>query len=251
MAKTRVEDVRDIALVGHEQVGKTTLADTLLFKARAVDRRGSVEDGTSVSDYDEEERERKYSIDTSVLHLEHKGKKIYLLDTPGKPDFVGSALEALNAVDNAVIVVSAPAGIQVNTRRMFAEAGQRGLARILVLNKMDADNVHFPELVSAIQDSLGKACVLCNVPVGVGAQFKGVIDLLNPSAPADGAAVDVNAARSKLTEAIVEADEELMMQYLEGAVSPDELLAAFPRALAAGTVVPIFCTSARKDIGVT
>jgi elongation factor G len=251
MAKTRVEDVRDIALVGHEQVGKTTLADTLLFKARAVDRRGSVEDGTSVSDYDEEERERKYSIDTSVLHLEHKGKKIYLLDTPGKPDFVGSALEALNAVDNAVIVVSAPAGIQVNTRRMYAEAGKRGLARILVINKVDADNVHFPELVSAIQDSLGKACVLCNVPIGVGAQFKGVIDLLNPSANAAGAATDVNAARSKLTEAIVEADEELMMQYLDGAVSPDELLAAFPKALAAGTVVPIFCTAAKKDIGVT
>ncbi len=252
MAKTRVEDIRDIALVGHEQAGKTSLADALLFKAKAVDRRGSVDDGTSVSDYDEEERERKYSIDTTVLHLEHKGKKLYLLDTPGKPDFVGAALEALNAADNAVIVVSAPSGVQVNTRRMFAEAGKRGLARILVINKVDADNVHFPELVKAIQESLSKACVLCNVPLGVGAQFKGVLDVLNPPDSTAGAAVDVNDARSKLVDAIVEADEELMEKYLgEGTVSAEELAAAFPRALAAGSVVPIFCTAAKKDIGVT
>src|SRR2546430_1898372 len=114
MAKYKVDDIRNIALVGHEQAGKTSLADTLLFKAKAVDRRGSVDDGTSVSDYDEEEKEKKYSIDTSVLNLEYKGKKVYLLDTPGKPDFVGSALGALNAVDTALIVVSAPGGVQVN-----------------------------------------------------------------------------------------------------------------------------------------
>ncbi|MCI0459398.1 MAG: elongation factor G [Gemmataceae bacterium] len=251
MAKTRVEDLRTVALVGHEQVGKTTLADTLLFKAKAVDRRGSVDEGSSVSDYDEEERDRKYSIDTSVLNLEHKGKKIYLIDTPGKPDFVGAALGALNAVDTAVIVVSAPAGVQVNTRRMFTEAGKRGLARMLVINKLDADNIHFEELLKAISDSLGKACVLCNVPVGIGPQFKGVLDVLNPPASTSGASADMTAARSKLIDAIVEADEELMMKYLEGAVNPDELTAAFPKALAAGTVVPIFCTSGRKDIGVS
>src|SRR5437588_4248079 len=157
MAKTRVEDIRDVAIVGHEQAGKTTLADALLWKAKAVERRGSVDDGTSVSDYDDEEKEKKYSIDTTVLNLEYKGKKIYLLDAPGKPDFVGAALGALNAVDNAVIVVSAPGGIQVNTRKMFHEAGRRGLARMLVINKMGADNVHFDQLLSAIGDSFGKA----------------------------------------------------------------------------------------------
>jgi elongation factor G len=252
MAKTRVEDIRDVALVGHEQSGKTSLADDLLWKARAVDRRGSVDEGTSFSDYDEEEKEKKYSIDTTVLNLEYKGKKIYLLDAPGKPDFIGAALEALNAADNAVIVVSAPAGVQVNTRRTFSEAGKRGLARMLVINKMDADNVHFPELLGIIQESLGKACVLCNVPVSVGPQFKGVVDVLNPPADTTGALVDVAAARSKLVDAIVEADEQLMEKYLmEGSVSGEELSAAFPRALAAGTVIPIFCTSAKKDIGVT
>src|SRR6516165_8759071 len=115
MARHHMEDVRNIALVGHAGAGKTTLADDLLFKARAVDRRGSVDDGTSVSDFEDEEKRVKYSIDASVLHLEHKGKQIHLLDAPGKPEFVGAALGALNAVDTAVIVINAVAGVQVNT----------------------------------------------------------------------------------------------------------------------------------------
>src|SRR6516225_1562102 len=123
-----VEDIRTIAVVGHEAAGKTSLADALLFKAKANDRRGSVDDGTSVSDFDEEEKKHKYSIDSSVLHLDCQGKRIYLLDGPGKPDFVGQAIGTLGAVDCAAVVVSATAGIQVNTRRLFAEAGRRGLA---------------------------------------------------------------------------------------------------------------------------
>src|SRR6266481_4145080 len=165
MANYRTEDIRNLALVGHGAAGKTSLADALLFKAGAVDRRGSVEDGTSVSDYDDEEKKRHFSIDTSVLHLEYKGKQVHLLDTPGYPDFVGAALEALNAVENAVIVISAPNGIEVNTRRMFNEAGRRGLARMLVVNKMDADNIKLDELIKTIQDSFGKGCVLFNAPV--------------------------------------------------------------------------------------
>src|SRR5436305_8406562 len=146
MAKYHVEDIRNIALVGHGAAGKTSLADTLLFQAKAVDRRGSVDEGSSVSDYDDEEKKRRFSIDTSILHPEHKGKKINLLDTPGYPDFVCAALEALDAVETAVIVLAAPNGIEVNTRRMFHEAGRRGLARMLVLNKMDADNIRFDTL---------------------------------------------------------------------------------------------------------
>src|ERR1700730_9230364 len=156
MAKYQVDDIRNIALVGHRAAGKTSLADALLFKAGAVDRRGSVDDGTSVSDYDEEEHKRRISIDASVLHLEHKGKQIHLLDTPGYPDFVGSALGALPAVETALVVISAPSGIEVNTRRMFAEAGRRGLARMLVINQMDAENIRFDELLSAIQGTFGK-----------------------------------------------------------------------------------------------
>ena len=124
MGRHLVEDIRNIALVGHRAAGKTTLADALLFEANAVDRLGSVDDGTSVSDRDEDEQRHHFSIDTSVLHLEHDGKYLHLLDAPGTPDFVGAALEALSAVETAVIVVSAVNGIEVNTRRMFNEAGR-------------------------------------------------------------------------------------------------------------------------------
>src|SRR5947209_17721612 len=135
MAKYRVDDIRNIALVGHGAAGKTSLADALLYAAKAVDRHGSVEDGTSVSDYDDEEKKRHFSIDTSVLHYEHQGKHVHLLDTPGYPDFIGAALEALSAVETAAVVLSAPNGIKVNPRRLFNEAGRRGLARFLVINK--------------------------------------------------------------------------------------------------------------------
>src|SRR5580704_13553013 len=184
MGKYKVEDIRTVALVGHEQAGKTTLADALLFKAKAVDRKGSVEDGTSVSDYDDEEKKNKYSIDTSVLHFEAQGKHVNLLDAPGKPEFVGAALGALNAVDTALIVVSATAGVQVNTRRMFAEAGKRSLGRMFVINKLDGDNIKFQELMDTITGTFGKACVLCNAPVGIGHDFKGVVSVLTaPESP--------------------------------------------------------------------
>src|SRR5258707_15254330 len=151
MASYKVDDIRTVALVGHEVAGKTSLADALLFKAKATDRRGSPEDGTSVSDFDEEEKKHKYSIDSSCMNLDSHGKRVYLIDTPGKPDFVGQALCGLNAVDTAIVVISAIAGVQVNTRRMFNEAGKRGLARMIVINKLDADNIHFETLLKQVR----------------------------------------------------------------------------------------------------
>src|SRR5579883_2432465 len=199
MAKYQVADIRNIALAGHRASGKTSLADALLYQAKAVDRRGSVEDGTSISDYDEEEHKRRFSIDTSVLHLEHKGKQIHLLDTPGDPAFVGAALGALTAVENVAVVVSAANGVQVNTRRMFNEAGKRGLARMLVINKLDSDNVKFDELLEIIQGTFGKGCVLFNAPDSVGPKFSGVVSVLKPPAsPPAGVPVDLADTRGKL-----------------------------------------------------
>ncbi len=252
MAKYQVADIRNIALAGHRASGKTSLADALLYQAKAVDRRGSVDDGTSISDYDEEEHKRHFSIDTSVLHLEHKGKQIHLLDTPGDPAFVGAALGALAAVENLLVVVSAANGIEVNTRRMFNEAGKRGLTRMFAINKLDADNVKFAELFKALRDTFGKGCVLFNAPINVGPKFSGVVSVLNPpdAAPA-GCAVDLTAARSQLIDAVVESDDALMEKYLlEGSISADELAAALPKALQAGTVIPVFCTAAKKDLGI-
>ncbi len=252
MAKFKVDDIRTVAVVGHEVAGKTSLVDAILFKAKAVDRKGSVEDGTSVSDFDEEEKKLKYSTDSSLLNFEHQGKHVYLLDGPGKPEFVGAALGALNACDNALVVISATAGIQVNTRRLFAEAGKRGMARLLAINRLDAENIHFEPLLKTIQESFGKSCVLFNAPVGIGPNLSKVVSVLNPpAAPPAGCTVDLNQARSQLIDAIVESDEALMEKYLtEGTVTAEELKTALPKALAAGTVIPIFCTSAKKDVGI-
>jgi elongation factor G len=253
MAKYKVEDIRNIALVGHGASGKTTLADTMLFKAKAVDRRGSPDDGTSVSDFDEDAKKRHASIDANILHFEDKGKHVNLIDTPGFPDFIGQAIVGLTPVDNAVVVISAPAGIEVNTRRLYNEAKKMGLARILVINKMDADNIDFDMVLDAIEKTFGKSCVLFNIPVGSGAKFSGVVDVLHPPAskPAD-LLMDVEAARAKLMEAAVEVDDALMEKYLgEGTLTDEELNGLIPKAIANGNVIPIFCCSGKKDIGVT
>jgi elongation factor G len=250
--KHLVENVRDIALVGHRAAGKTSLADALLYEAHAVDRLGSVDDGTSVADTDEEEHKHHFSIDTHVLHADHDGKHLNILDAPGYPDFIGAALEALSAVETAVVVISAVNGIEVNTRRMFNEATNRGLSRVIVINKLDAEKVDLPALVANIQATFGKNCVLFNVPNAVGPDFNRVFCLLDP--PADIPAtcpVNTTEARTQLIDAVVSCDETLTDKYLtEGEVSVAELEADVTKALDAGTLIPIFCTSAKKDVGV-
>jgi elongation factor G len=250
--KHLVENVRDIALVGHRAAGKTSLADALLYEARAVDRMGSVDDGTSVADTDDEEHKHHFSIDTHVLHADHDGKHLNILDAPGYPDFIGAALEALSAVETAVVVVSATNGIEMNTRKMFAEASKKGLSRVIVVNKLDAEKIDLPGVVESIQASFGKNCVLFNVPDAVGLAFKKVICLLEP--PKDvpkTCPVDAAEARTQLIDAVVSCDEALTDKYLtDGDVSVAELEADITKALDAGTLVPIFCTSAKKDIGV-
>lgn len=254
MSSYKTGDIRTIALVGHEVAGKTSLADALLFKAKAVERRGCVDEGTSVSDSDDQEKALKYSIDSAVLNLDHNGKRVYIIDTPGKPDFVGQALGAMYAVETALVVVNATAGVQVNTRRLFNEAGKHDLARAIVINRLDGDNIHFNDLISLIRETFGKACVLFNAPIGVGPNFRGVVDIVHGDPPGPDCPVDLAAARSMLLDAIVESDDALMEKYLaEGNISDDELTAACPKAMIKGTLIPIFCTAAKKDkdIGVS
>lgn len=252
MGRHLVEDVRDIALVGHRAAGKTSLADALLFEAHAVGRLGSVDDGTSFCDTDQDEQAHHFSIDTHVLHAEHEGKCLHILDAPGTPDFIGAALEALLAVETAIVVVSGINGVEPNTRKMFREAGQHGLSRVIVINKLDAETVDFVGVIQSIREEFGPQCVPFNVPDGVGSQFSKVVCVLDPP-PSDAAnfPLDPNSVRTMLVDAVIEADEVLMEQYLtDGSVTPEELEAAIPTALAAGTLIPIFCTSAKKDQGV-
>lgn len=247
-----VSDIRNIALAGHGASGKTTLADALLHLSGASDRKGSVDDGTSLSDCDEEEKKRHYTIDCHLLHAEWHGKQIHLIDSPGYPDFIGNTLSAMAAVENVLIAVSAPAGIEVNTRRTFQEATKLGLGRIIALTKMDADNVNFAKAIEIIRSTFGSSCVPFNVPIGEGPKFQGIVDVLNPPAevPA-GCPLSPADAYQMVVERIVETDDDLMARYLEGeTLSLDELRLAANHAIANGQIVPILCLSSRKDIGV-
>ena len=149
-----------------------------------------MDDGTSICDFDEEEKQHRYTIEASVVHCDHGGKHFQLIDTPGYPDFIGQAIGAMRGVDTAAIVINAQSGIEVNTRRVFAEAKKAGLGRMIVFNKMDSDNIDFPTLVDNIQELFGKGCVLFNVPLGQGPEFRGVAGTLKPPADAAGALID-------------------------------------------------------------
>jgi elongation factor G len=250
MSKYKVEDIRNIALCGHGGSGKTTLADKLLFKTGAVTGEPSVDNGTSIGDFDAEEKAHKRTIESSVLHLEYAGKRFNIIDTPGYADFIGQTIGALRGTDTAVIVVNAHSGIEVNTRRVFKEAEKAGIGRMIVINKMDEHNIDLPGLIERIRDTFGSQCVLFNVPVGHGDGFKGVVGTLKPPSNAAGALVDPSEIHTSLIESIIEVDEELMMRYFEGEEpTAEQLDALIVRAVAAGTLVPIVCCSAKTGVG--
>ncbi len=252
MSKFKSEQIRNIVLAGHGAVGKTSLADQMLYKAGIGSRAGSVDDGTSQLDVDDEERERHFTISSAMCHFEHKGLRVNVIDTPGYPDFVGQVISAICAAETALITINSSAGIEANTRRTFELAGKAHLARMIVLNKLDLENINFPQLVANIQELFGRNCVPLNVPIGLGTKFKGVASTLNVAsgAPA-GAVVDPATYGSAVMDAIVEADEELMERYLNGEeLAADEVLGGATKAIATGTLIPILCVSAKTGGGI-
>jgi elongation factor G len=252
MAKVKVEDIRNVALCGHGSTGKTTLVDKILVQTGMVNANPSVDEGTSICDFDAEEKHHKYSIEASVVHFEHAGKQFHMIDTPGYPDFIGQTIGALRGVDTAAIVINAQSGIEVNTRRVFDEAGTAGLGRIIVINKMDGDNIEFDRLVESIRELWGPRCVLLNVPIGQGADFKGVVSTLRVPEDTAGALVDPNEIKDALIESIIEVDEGVMERYFDGQPpSEEELGRLMVQAVAAGTLVPIVCCSAKNSVGIT
>lgn len=247
-----IADIRNIALAGHGASGKTSLADAMLHAAGATVRRGSVDEGTSASDSEDEEKRRHFTIDCHPLHCEWSGKQVHLIDSPGYPDFIGHALSALAAVENVVLTIAAPSGIEVNTRRIYQEASRLRLGGLIALTKMDGENVDFLRSLGEIRESFGPRCVPFFVPVGQGPAFSGVVDVIDhhDGVPGDCPLHPAEAYRM-VVEQIVETDEILMERYLEGETIPPETLRdAAHRAIAAGQLVPIVCLSARKDIGV-
>jgi elongation factor G len=252
MANVKIEDIRNIAVCGHGSSGKTTLVDKLLVKTGTVNANPSVDEGTSICDFDPEEKHHKYTIEAKLVHLSHAGKQFRVLDTPGYPDYIGQTICALRGADTAVIVINAHSGIEVNTRRVFAEAGKAGLGRMIVLNKLDDDNIDFPSLVDAIREMWGNRCVLLNVPLGQGSGFRGVASTLTVPAETDGALIDPNEIHDPLIESIIEVDEAVMERYLEGQPpTAEELSRLIVQAVCGGTLIPIVCCSAKTGVGLT
>lgn len=244
------DQVRTIAFCGHGSSGKTTLVDSLLHHCGAVNQTPSVDQGTSVCDFDDLEKHHKHSIESSVTFCDHQGRRYYLIDTPGYPDFIGQAIGALAAVDTACIVINASSGIEVNTRRVFKEAGTRGIGRVIVINKLDSENIDFPALLQQIQEMFGKECVPFNVPLGLGHDFQGVASVLQPPANADNAAANPGEFHDALIENIVEVDEAATEKYFEGEEpTAEELPELLHKAMAQGSLIPILCVSAKTGAG--
>jgi elongation factor G len=250
MAKAKVANLRNIAFCGHGSAGKTTLVDKTLVKTGAASGHPSVDDGTSICDFDAEEKHHKYTIEAKLTHFEHGGLRFNVIDTPGYPDYIGQTIGALYGVDTAAIVINAHSGIEVNTRRVFAEAGKAGLGRVIVINKMDADNIDFPGLIDAIKELWGPACALLTIPIGHGADFKGVVNTLQSGGETAGALLNAAEIREPLIESIIEVDEAVMERYFEGQQPTDEELnGLMVRAVAAGSLIPILCCSAKTGVG--
>ena len=246
-APASVESIRTLALVGATGSGKTTLAEALLHASGAIGAMGSVERGSTVSDHDPMEVKAQHSLQASVLHLEHAGCRVHLIDTPGLPDFSGQSLAALEAVETAAIVISAAAGIEPMARRMMAQAAERQLDRLIIVNKIDAEGADLAGLLADIQASFGKPCLPLNLP---DAGATRVVDCFyKREGHSDfGAVADAHRA---LVEQVVEVDAAFVDRYLsEGDVDASELHAPLEQALREGHLVPVCFVSARSGAGV-
>ncbi len=241
--------IRNVALVGHAGAGKTSLFEALLFAGGAITTQGSIERGNTVSDHDPMERERQHSINMSIAPIDHGGIHVNLIDTPGYPDFRGKTLSALAAVETCAIVVNASNGVEYSTARMMEYAKARRLCRLLIVNKMDHEDVDLEMLVEQLRESFGNECLPINLPA------KGrstVVDcFFNPSGEADfGSVAD---AHQRIIDQVVEINEDVMGHYLEegeAGLSGQELHDAFEQCLREGHLVPICFVSARTGAGV-
>ncbi len=248
MPKYSTEAIRAIALVGHGGAGKTTLAEALLAEAGAIKAAGSVEKGTTVCDHDPLEKAAGHSLQSSLVNFAWRDTHIHLVDTPGYPDFSGQAIAALAGVETALVVINAQTGIELASERMMRWAGQRGLARMIVINKIDADNLDLAGLVRQLRERFGRECMLLDLPAQ---QRHDVIEVLGHTA-GEADIESVAAAHRALVDQVVEEDENLLARYLEDGTdpSPAELHAPFEKALRAGHLIPILFVSAKSGAGV-
>ncbi len=262
MKRYPAEKIRNIAVAGHGGTGKTSLVEAMLFAAKAVDRLGRVDDGTTTTDFDPEEIRRKITVNAALAPLEWKETKLNCIDTPGYPDFIGEAVGALRAVESVLIVVDATAGVEVQTDKIWKLATTERLSQIVVVSRMDRENAAFPRVAEGLAERFGRQVVPLQWPIGAAAAFSGVIDLVMMTAhgpsgpiPLDSVPPDVQAAaraaRDRLVEAIADTDDKLTETYLDkGELETGEIIAGLQGGVQAGTLVPVFCTAATRGLGV-
>jgi len=259
-------NIRNVAVVGHGGCGKTSLVSALLFDAGAVNRIGRVDDGSTVTDFDPDEIERRISLLAALAFAEWKKAKINLIDAPGYANFLSEARSALRVAEAALVVVDAVAAVEVQTQKVWGYAEEGGLARLLVVNRMDRDNASFERALEAIQRSFGRSAVPVAVTIGEGKAFKGVVDLVSEKAHlyADDASgkfqtgeipaaqlETAKAWREKLVEMVAESNEELMEEFFEkGTLSQEQLAKGLRTAVSAGKVSPVLPASSLLNVGV-
>jgi elongation factor G len=257
------QSLRNVAVVGHSGAGKTQLVSALLFDAGAVNRLGKVDDGTTVTDYDEEEIARKHTLSDALAYLEWNKNKINLIDTPGMANFLSDARAALRVADAALVLVDAVAGVEVSTEKVWEAADELNVPRLVVLNRLDRERASLERSLDSLRSVFGRAVVPVQLPIGEEKSFRGVVDLVAMKAwtfgsdgkPSEGAIPSemesaATAGRDALIEMVAEADDALMEKFFEaGTLTQDELLGGLKRGINAGRVFPVLCTSATANIG--
>jgi elongation factor G len=261
----RADRVRNVALVGHRGSGKTSLNEALLYQAGAINRLGSVTDGTTASDSDPDEQSRQMSISTSLSSFEWDDRKINLIDTPGEPSFVADALSALRVCESAVFVVNAVMGVEVNTTRLWQRAEELDLARMVFVNMLDRERADFFRTLESLKGSFGPHAVATEIPIGSEHEVRGVIDLIDMKAYEysddgrenckeipipDELQAQAEEYREKLMDEVAEVSDALMERYLEGEeISHEEIVTALKEGTNHGGIFPVVCGVATKNLG--
>ncbi len=261
MKEYATESIRNIALVSHSSAGKTMMSEAFLHYTGGITRLGKIEDGTTVSDFDDEEKRRTISLYTSVIPVEYKETKINVLDTPGYNDFVGEVVSALSVSDGVCVLLDAVSGREVGTEVAWKYADKFELPRLVVVNKMNRENADFKKSLATLSDYTDKRLIPVQIPWGEKLEFRGVIDILTMKAydGAENKAVDIpaeyldeaNSLRAELTEAAAESDEALMEKFFETMeLSDEEIKQGFAKAVKSGSFVPVYCAAGGQGVGV-
>jgi len=264
MKNYKTTNLRNVGIIGHGDSGKTTLTEAILYYTKAIDRFGKVDEGTTVSDYDAEEKKRRISISATVANCEYDDTKINIVDMPGYFDFVGEKVQGLRAVDVAMIVVNASSGVQVGTEKSWNYVNEHGLPRAFYINKLDRENSSFDKVLADMKDKFGISVVPVQYPIGVESGFKGVVNVISRRArmfnekthqmeetevPAD-LLEKVAECKNMITEAVAETDEELLDKYFsEGELSDEEIYNGLIKGCSKGEIAPVMCGSAFFGIG--